>query len=1049
MLLHHSNTFPNKFPSFQNIGFTNKFEYKSFKIMIEIPTITQDTDFTLRVRAKRVGYNNYVKVSFEEISNITTKLVSLPNTKTAVSYTMDEQGRLVIPIDGTSLDCNTYGLEVTGFYNNGNWRQQLAPVFEIVNISNQDNEAQEETDEITIDLEVTLGESYVSTRLFSKMMGEMEESISRNAEDISEAAERAGRIEQEIETIPSSIPTKVSELVNDNGYQTLTQVQNTVQSAVNSTKINDAEASLVEDGGEPNLVAALSGQKLVLVGKNLKGDKGDPMTWESLDSAQKAELKGPKGDPGDSVLVGQGDLPLANVVDQDSEKAVTPKAVFDALFDETLWEWKSKGVPAETNNWYIAAGNGNWTKGSGSKDSCYLTKVNEGEIYKITKGTNATTFSYAWLRTNVVPSQTGTTPEYADDATTPYYSGGKDFVIVTAPVGATCLYVRKKQNNADITPDIKVAVKLQDKVARIDDIESRIVSLIQIDTRPYYENAKIVNGGGFWANGSDTNKSKFIPVKPGRLYKVMNQAGAGSHHAFFVKNNTITVGSQAEYAGGITVMPVWSRNTEYLLAPEDAQYLYCRQKSSSTTSIIPQVFECRLLEDVDKYSSERALLQQARMVKMSQYTDNHKIKYSQTTALCLLHASDIHGDFKAKNELLAAMERYGDLIDDCLMTGDVVDYYAYGTDEPYNNYPNGYDWWQRTGLPEKMLFTLGNHDGARIDTVPGIDTKDKSAAWDGCGKEWDFDNYFADYAQNLGYVFPEGYDDEESVYYKSCFWYKDYPTQGIRLIGLDVMHIFDGILINNGDSWTIDPNNPGLKHTTDEQEQWLLERLNETLTGSGNAAAGYKVVIAAHYPLDEFDGENKAWDETAHKWVCNQNPMGGKVMVNGDKATNWHAILNPMIQFDRKFCMRNRTNSMSPFGKGDVNNIGNILEDWIQRGGEFVVWICGHVHAQLMYYPTNFPNVLVLAAPQAGWQRCDSNNYRNDMSFERAAFNYISISEKLDTGDSSIEPARARDERRDEHLIRIVRIGCKTDKAMAPQNVLCYDWKRRKVISEW
>ncbi|MBR6263221.1 MAG: hypothetical protein IKR05_08400 [Prevotella sp.] len=298
--------------------------------MQDIPKITQGTDFTLRVRAKRIGYNNYVKVSFEEISNITTKLVSLPNTKTPVSYTMDEQGRLVIPVDGTTLDCNTYGVEIAGFYNSGNWRQMLAPAFEIIAFSGQDSQAQEESEEITIDLEVTLGETYVSSRVFAKAMGEMDNSISKNAEDITEQAEKAGRMEQEIEQLPSSIPTKTSQLTNDAGFQTEQQVNNTVQTAVMTSRINDAEASLVEDGGQPELVAGLSGQKLILVGKNLKGEKGD--------DGEKGETgeKGDKGVQGDSAVYDPDapdapDFEMANTTGQSTTKAMTQKAVTEAL----------------------------------------------------------------------------------------------------------------------------------------------------------------------------------------------------------------------------------------------------------------------------------------------------------------------------------------------------------------------------------------------------------------------------------------------------------------------------------------------------------------------------------------------------------------------------------------------------------------------------------------------------------------------------------------------------------------------------------------------
>ena len=139
---------------------------------MQIPTIIQGLDFTLRIRAKRLGINRYVKVSFVEVANITANLVRLPSLKTAVSSTIDSDGRLIIPISGESLVCTSYGIELLGFYNNGNWRHQIAPAFEIVQSSTEDNYALGESDNLTIDLEILIGETYASSRALAGTMAE-------------------------------------------------------------------------------------------------------------------------------------------------------------------------------------------------------------------------------------------------------------------------------------------------------------------------------------------------------------------------------------------------------------------------------------------------------------------------------------------------------------------------------------------------------------------------------------------------------------------------------------------------------------------------------------------------------------------------------------------------------------------------------------------------------------------------------------------------------------------------------------------------------------
>ena len=62
--------------------------------------------------------------------------------------------------------------------------------------------------------------------------------------------------------------------------------------------------------------------------------------FDNLTEAQKAEIKGetgatgPQGPQGDSILVGEGDLPLAHVLGQDNTKAMSQKGVTDAVFSK-------------------------------------------------------------------------------------------------------------------------------------------------------------------------------------------------------------------------------------------------------------------------------------------------------------------------------------------------------------------------------------------------------------------------------------------------------------------------------------------------------------------------------------------------------------------------------------------------------------------------------------------------------------------------------------------------------------------------------------------
>lgn len=392
--------------------------------------------------------------------------------------------------------------------------------------------------------------------------------------------------------------------------------------------------------------------------------------------------------------------------------------------------------------------------------------------------------------------------------------------------------------------------------------------------------------------------------------------------------------------------------------------------------------------------------------------------FSSSTRLGLLHYTDIHGDDKSVETILDAISRYAPYIDDVICSGDSVHYYADSTSE----YPQGNDWWADTGLAEKSLFVIGNHDSATTASTQ-YDQIEDSAAWDGKGKAWCNSTFFAPYAERLGITLPEG----------ACYWHKDYAAQKIRVIGLDCLHRFDGICDPSTGAVTTN----GVKWLTNEQEVWLIARLNETLD-SNNAAYGYSVVFICHYPLDNFSGDNMTWDESSHRFVCNANVDGGRLINRRtNDVVNFHLKSQASYSATVKFNMRNRVDngygggSAYPnYTQGTVNNVGEIIKAWIQRGGKYIVWLCGHTHFDMMYYPSMYPNMLVVTCDQAGCMRGTTTGDRSLSLESSVAINYYSIDTYL-------------------HLFKIVRIGYTSDKWMTPKDVLCYDYQNRTVVNEW
>lgn len=387
--------------------------------------------------------------------------------------------------------------------------------------------------------------------------------------------------------------------------------------------------------------------------------------------------------------------------------------------------------------------------------------------------------------------------------------------------------------------------------------------------------------------------------------------------------------------------------------------------------------------------------------------------YSQSSfdrkPLGILHYSDIHGDQEASDRILGYISTYSPYIDAVVNNGDAIHFYADATAE----YPHDARWWRSTGLAEKSLFVLGNHDGAMKSNEKGY--LQGSADWDFKGQDWDFDTYFKDYINSVGYTMPEGYDDPKSPYYKSCFWLKDFPEAKIRIIGLDCMHF-----------------NDGLRYLTSQQEEWLAARLDDTLDPS-SSVHDYSVIIVCHYPIDDFDGDNAAWDEASHKFVYNHNPAGGRVMNarTGDvTAFNTYSVTSFSAQ--KRFALRKKVPAPSKkygFSVTNENPLGDIVQSWVDKGGKFVVWLSGHCHKDMMFYSAKYPDLLCVAVDQAGALRGSDCADRKEGTEERVCANFYGV----DTENG---------------LFKIVRLGLDMDRYMVRKDILCYDYINRVVISE-
>ena len=187
----------------------------------------------------------------------------------------------------------------------------------------------------------------------------------------------------------------------------VSELQENVISSVNVTVSNTV--------GTPSGTGSISEGTLNLSLSNIKGDTGEV------------------GPQGDSVLVGQGDLPLANTLGVSSEKAITQQAVTYTIngIDNTSYETMTlNGTAGKYWNYSL--------KRADTSSGCMYTKqsCSEGEKFRITGlgGSVGNSALYGWL--------TGTVTLLSKDPYTPLpHNTRNEPIIVTAPADATFLVV--------------------------------------------------------------------------------------------------------------------------------------------------------------------------------------------------------------------------------------------------------------------------------------------------------------------------------------------------------------------------------------------------------------------------------------------------------------------------------------------------------------------------------------------------------------------------------------------------------------------------------
>lgn len=196
------------------------------------------------------------------------------------------------------------------------------------------------------------------------------------------------------------------------------------------------------------------------------------------------------------------------------------------------------------------------------------------------------------------------------------------------------------------------------------------------------------------------------------------------------------------------------------------------------------------MKEINYYDDTYYCLRNLNKSKIDENTGSSDTSYKP---LVLLHFADIHNDDVNLQRVVDFLDKYNNNLDDVFLNGDIA-----GAE--WNEYSDAFN---KVLINNKILCSIGNHDVYKYNGTEAQATAKQC-----------YDRYFANIA-NWGVTEPNA---NSSV--GNCYYYKDYPSSGIRFIVLDCMH-YDT-----------------------EQNNWLKATLADALSSKKSVIAAQHIAVA-------------------------------------------------------------------------------------------------------------------------------------------------------------------------------------------------------------
>lgn len=313
-------------------------------------------------------------------------------------------------------------------------------------------------------------------------------------------------------------------------------------------------------------------------------------------------------------------------------------------------------------------------------------------------------------------------------------------------------------------------------------------------------------------------------------------------------------------------------------------------------------------------------------INQSVFYRNNNIK-----PLCIAHISDFHNDQKRLSRFCKFLSSVKS-VDDAICTGDMT-----------NKYADGMAYWSNVNGAERILTCIGNHDGL-FDASGTYDWYTSQSTMAQA-----YEKVFAPYISNW----------EANYQSNTTYYYKDYPTEQIRLVVLDSMR-------SGEDAST--------------QNSWLASVLSDAKN------QGYSVVCATHCVPETSSYDYFDCTFTSKTITCDE-------LYDG-------CVTSKIYQ--------------------------ETVENFINNGGKFITWICGHTHVDYIFTTREFPNQMWIVVT-CGKVGNNTDLYRDDSTKYQDAFNIIVF-------DTNIK------------AIKIIRVGADRDRLMRNMNTVTISYENRTLM---